>query len=269
MTREWNEALHRRDELGRFTETTMEAWAAKVAEQMAGARRHPDPVAAFAAGDRPPGFQEARERHRELNQAYLDRELSGEELRELKALDAAFDKLREMAGRPYGQRFDVYGEARARNVEPAASRLGYRRVGDHPERLGAADGPGNAYIPRSSHPLAGGLWIDPDHPGTRHAPAYRNDAGHFVGALQPLKHRTVRRKEAVQSRRTEDWTHTPGDKERVPASDGGKIGYREGQSAAFVLYMKRQRARSRAENPNRDQWVLRVNDHIEQRGRHG
>ncbi len=165
------------------------------------------------------------------------------------------------------------------SAPPRAAQLGYIRVGDHPERMGVAGG-AESYFGTSTHPDAGGVWVDPARPGTQAAPIFRNDYGSVVGQLVAPKSRSERHKTGV--RRREDWTHTPDDRERRAPEDGGKIGRRlEGAPAAAVKEMRRAQARARVEGSSRtpkrrtprgtqvEGWMSRVNERIEKGTRRG
>jgi hypothetical protein len=168
------------------------------------------------------------------------------------------------------------------SAPPIAAQRGFVRIGDRPDRQGAADGARSGTITPSTHPLAGGVWIDPDRPGTNHAPRFLNDNGHRLADLQPAPSKSERHKIEVQSRRTEDWTGTPEGRERLPTRDGGKIGRRlEGAPAAAVKEMRRAQARARVEGSSRtpkrrtprgtqvEGWMSRVNERIEKGTRRG
>lgn len=148
---------------------------------------------------------------------------------------------------------------------PHALVMGYRRVGDHPTGAGREHDNGGS-MPMSAHPDAGGLWIDPNRPGSKHAPAYRNDMGWLVTDLKPKPSRSSRLKGAVQERRRGD-TRGRGDGLVIERSTtmrdvrtgdtyrerSGGFGYgTRGESAtvsapAFVAQMKRARPRARQE----------------------
>lgn len=129
---------------------------------------------------------------------------------------------------------------------PHAAVLGYRRVGDHPTGAGRLHDSGGT-MPMSSHPDAGGLWIDPNRPGTVHAPAYRNDMGWLVSGLQPKVHRTTERKQALQIQRREGMYGSPEGLDRRELQRGGEvIGERLGYegSPEFRTFVKRAKART-------------------------
>lgn len=111
--------------------------------------------------------------------------------------------------------------------------------------------------------------------------------GRFQGGGFPLsrnvraKSRAVLVKEDRASRRYEDGSSVPADRERRSASEGGKIGYaRYGTEGApeFLAYMKRAKARARVEGSSRtpvrrtprgtqvDGWMSKVNDRINRGG---
>lgn len=170
---------------------------------------------------------------------------------------------------------------RGHSGPPEAARRGYVRVGDHPTRMGAVGGE-ESYFGSSTHPDAGGVWIDPARPGTERAPIFRNDFGSPIGALRPPKSRSQQRQEDIQSRRSDDWSGVPADRERQGRDEGGKIGRRlEGAPAAAVKEMRRARARARVEGSHRvpvrrtprgtrvDSWMGKINDRIEKGARRG
>jgi hypothetical protein len=100
---------------------------------------------------------------------------------------------REHWGRPD----PVTGRRYATSNTPVAKRRGFIRVADHPLGEGVPDrstGPFARTFGTSTHPEAGGLWIDPNNPGTRHAPLFRNDFGAPVSDLRPPRSRTESRR---------------------------------------------------------------------------
>lgn len=87
------------------------------------------------------------------------------------------------------------GRRYARSTPPRALQLGYVRVADHPTGEGLPERSTGSFartFGTSSHPQAGGLWINPDDPGTRHAPNFRNDWGVGVSGLRPPRSRSER-----------------------------------------------------------------------------
>lgn len=141
---------------------------------------------------------------------------------------------------------------------PHALVMGYRRVGDHPTGAGREhDGGGS--MPMSAHPEAGGLWIDPNRPGTRHAPAYRNDMGWLVSGLKPKPSRSSRVRGAVKERRSGELRGRPEGAglsftSRSDRVGGESFGYgargegaTPGAAGAFVAAMKRAQPRARQE----------------------
>jgi hypothetical protein len=170
---------------------------------------------------------------------------------------------------------------RPTSARPISGQRGYIRIGDRPDRAGAADGIHSWSVSPSTHPEAGGVWIDPARPGTNHAPTFRNDFGSAISDLRKAPSRSERHKENVQARRTEDWSGT-GDRDRRLPEDGGKIGRRlEGAPAAAVKEMRRAQARARREGSYReptrrtprgtqvDSWMSKVNERIEKGTRRG
>ena len=128
---------------------------------------------------------------------------------------------------------------RGGTAQPNAKRLGYVRVGDHPTRRGAVGGEDSVYFGASSHPDAGGVWIDPKRPGTARAPTFRNDYGSGMPDLIPPKSRSQERGEDIGARRREG---------REQRAVGGMVGRRlEGAPEAAVKEMRRAQARTRAE----------------------
>jgi hypothetical protein len=183
-----------------------------------------------------------------------------------------------MAARQRGDVSSAYLPVRhGSDSRPHAANLGYVRVGDHPTRMGAVGG-AESYFGSSTHPDAGGVWVDPARPGTSRAPQFRNDYGSPMAQLKPVPSRSQRHKDNLQSRRGEDWSGT-GDRDRRPSGDGGKIGRRlEGAPAAAVKEMRRAQARARIEGSSRtpkrrtprgtqvDSWMDKVSDSIGQKG---
>lgn len=149
---------------------------------------------------------------------------------------------------------------------PHALVMGYRRVGDHPTGAGREHDHGGT-MPVSSHPDAGGLWIDPNRPGPKHAPAYRNDMGWLVGDLTPKRSRSSSRKEELREQRRGGLRGRP-DEVELSTTQGtskrfggrgyterqGSFGYgargdmsADGPAQAFVGAMKRAQSRARQE----------------------
>lgn len=170
---------------------------------------------------------------------------------------------------------------RARDVSPTAERLGFVRVGDRPDRQGAADGAHSWSISPSTHPAAGGVWVDPARPGSNHAPRFLNDNGHAISDLRKAPSKSERHRDDRTARRAEDWAGTPEGVERQSAKDGGKIGRRfEGAPVAAVKEMRRAQRRTRAETGRQgvrrtprgtavEGWMGKVNDRIEKGNRRG
>lgn len=142
---------------------------------------------------------------------------------------------------------------RAVSSPPLAHMRGMVRVGDRPDRQGAADGAHSPGITPSTHPDAGGVWVDPDRPGTNHAPVFRNDNGHAISDLTRTRSKSERHKGTVSERRREDWTGNTGDRERRGVEDGGKIGRRwENTPEAAIKEMRRAQKRARVEGSARE-----------------
>jgi hypothetical protein len=92
----------------------------------------------------------------------------------------------------------VTGRRFARDNPPMAARKGYIRVADNPAGEGRSDTSTASYartFGTSTHPDAGGLWLDPNNPGTRHAPRFHNDGGAPVGGLNPPPTRSERHRD--------------------------------------------------------------------------
>lgn len=185
------------------------------------------------------------------------------------------------AGRREG-RFGAYKPVtRGNSQAPHAKALGYVRVGDHPTRKGAVGGEDSEYFGASSHPDAGGIWVDPARPGTSRAPGFRNDFGSSINDLTVPKLRSQQHKEDRRSRRAEDWSGIPDNRERRDRDDGGKIGRRfEGAPEAAVKEMRRAQARTRAETGRVakrrtprgtmvDGWMSKINERFEKGARRG
>jgi hypothetical protein len=137
---------------------------------------------------------------------------------------------------------------------------------DHPDRLGSAGADLSEsdarYVGRPSiHPLAGGLWIDPNNPGTRHNPKYRTDLGHATSVVDPPQSPSASRKGKMRALRREGMFGAPqGDVERSTrvrvgdwrwdADTPARLGYGMAEAeggAEFIAVMKRKKARARAE----------------------
>lgn len=277
---DWNEKLHPRDGEGQFTRAGVDAWVGRVSVDIARRRSEPPPAGHAEAARRAlelwkvPGLPGRTER-------------TDAEQDELNALEGAFDTYRNHLGLQHdsgvmyhdgqGGKYNEYGEYLGRNVSddrPLAARLGYRRVGEHPQGAGRINGE-HIYWSPSTHPDAGGLWINPARPGSRHEPNYLNDMGHGISELRKPKSRSQREKEHVLGFRRGEYRTSPDDAERVyrrvrPATSAGRtvmirrdweegrFGYGaradlhddEGLQRAnvFVAAMKRVQARGRQEN---------------------
>lgn len=267
---DWNEKLHPRDREGQFTRSAVDAWVGRVSVDIARRRSEPPPAGHAEAARRAlelwkvPGLPGRTER-------------TDAEQDELNALEEAFDTYRNHLGLQHdsgvmyhdgqGGKYNEYGEYLGRNVSddrPLAARLGYRRVGEHPRGAGRANGE-HIYWTPSTHPEAGGLWINPARPGSRHEPNYLNDMGHGIGELRKPKSRSQREKGRVLGLRRGEYRLSPDDADvgyrRAGAGrdwEPGRFGYGtrsdvhddEGpkRANAFVGAMKRMRARGRQEN---------------------
>lgn len=184
------------------------------------------------------------------------------------------EQLAAASKRRAGYKLDT---GRPSNNQPYAKHLGYVRVGDHPDRMGLPGG-AESYFGTSTHPEAGGVWIDPARPGTFRSPTFRNDFGSAMTQLtRPSSRSELDRRSRTESRR-EDWSHVPDDRERRGRDDGGKIGRRlEGAPAAAVKEMRRAQARARIEGSARapvrrtprgtqiDGWMNRASERIGRR----
>lgn len=301
----WREEQHPRNGHGEFTHASIGAWVEKAAEQLrrqtGGSPGHHNPAGVAAGrGERPPGWQAAAARHHELwstpdpvDKGGQGRERTDAEHDEAVALDDAFAEYRRQVGlrkNPNdhgmehtfiddgGRLHDEYGMRRPaasfNSRQPAARTLGYTRVGEHPTGAGTVDG-GDTYWTPSTHPDAGGLWINPKDPGTRHEPNYRNDAGHGISGLRKDPSPSRRRKEAITGRRRgEDRMHAASVKAGEHGGDvehyvyrgapGGLMTERSGtfgygargedsseHAGVFVAAMKRAKKRARTEGSAR------------------
>lgn len=168
--------------------------------------------------------------------------------------------------------------SRPMDQQPRAAQLGYVRVGDHPDRMGLPGG-AESYFGTSTHPDAGGVWVDPERPGTQVAPIFRNDFGSPMSQLVAPASRTERHKRDRAEFRREDAAGVPDDRERLGREYGGKIGRRlEGAPEAAVKEMRRAQRRARVEGSARqpvrrtprgtqvDSWMDKVNGRIGQKG---
>lgn len=187
------------------------------------------------------------------------------------------------AGRRRGEISSSYlpETGRAGSGQPYAKQLGYVRVGEHPTRMGAVGGQ-ESYFGSTTHPDAGGVWVDPARPGTERAPIFRNDYGSPISALRPPDARSKLHKRDRADPRREDYAGTPQDRERRGQDEGGKIGRRlEGAPEAAVKEMRRAQARARVEGSHRvpvrrtprgtqvESWMDKVNERFEKGARRG
>lgn len=209
----WNEEQHPRNVDGEFTHASIGAWAKAAAEQLGDLARRRS-----GQQQHPPGWVAAAVAHEELwaVPSDLGRDRTDAEQQELEGLEKAFDTYRQhlglqprgLSGLLYqdgsGGTYTEHGEYLGHNLSqdpPPALRMGFQRVGEHPTGFGSAWGSAEDYGSRSTHPQAGGLWIDPARPGTRHDPIYLNDLGHGVSDLRKGMHPSVRRKLDIAERR--------------------------------------------------------------------
>lgn len=237
----WHEEQHPRNAGGEFTHASVGAWAKAAAEQLGNRRAGiKDPS---VGQQHPPGWGSAKGRHEDLwdvptsvKEGGMGRERTDAEQDELDALERAFDTYRRELGLQHsglsgllyedrqGNTFTQHGENLGKNIRsdpPPALRMGYTRVGDHPEGEGSIEASETSYLPRSTHPQAGGLWIDPKRPGTRHEPNYLNDWGHGVSSLRKDPSPSQRRKDVVVGRRRgENRTYLVG---RIADQRGGEV----------------------------------------------
>lgn len=272
----WNEEDHPRDREGQFTHASVGSWAKQAAARLS--------VAAKRRGEaRPPGHAAAAERSQQLwavtsskSRGGQGRDRTDAEQAELDQLEQAFEAYRDMLGLRRSQHFgadtyaddqrhlyDEYGQRiEGRDVEttsraPLALQRGYARVGDHPRGVGRAGGDDDGVVTPSTHPQAGGLWIDPANPGTRHAPRYLNDLGQQVSELRPDQSRASRFKSGRQFQRATGMYGSPeglGYREVRSTQPRVRVGRRLGYGmaeaeggAAFIAHMKRMQPRVRQE----------------------
>lgn len=155
------------------------------------------------------------------------------------------------------------------SAAPRARSLGHVRVGEHPDRMGLPGG-AESYFGTSTHPDAGGVWVDPSRPGTQVAPRFLNDFGSPMRQLVKPPSRSEQRKRDVSARRRDP---------RESSIDGGKVGRRlAGAPEAAVKEVRRAQRRARVEGSARtpkrrtpggtqvDGWMSKVNDRIGQKG---
>lgn len=268
----WDEGKHPRDAEGQFTHSTIGAWA------NAAAARLNRGVGEFSrmtqetarSGNHPAGHAAAKARLRHLWDI-PDRsrgiERTDAEQAELEELESAFETYRFKLGLgrdPHsaslhvdqgGKKWSEYGEfiGNVTDEPPRSLQRGFTRVGDAPDGEGKVGGADPRYYTPSRHPAAGGLWIDPARPGTRHAPRYLNDMGDPMTELLPPKSRSEEHKDELRGRRWFGNFGNDGIVEHVRTRGGkqigvGRMGYdSEGTSAEFLAAMKRKKARTRQE----------------------
>lgn len=311
----WDESRHRRDELGQFTEMGVSGWVRKVADRMGRADRVVTMRQAADRGELPPGHGAASLRAQHLrgvpgsvSRGGQGRDRTDAEQAELDQLEQAFDAYRQQLGLrtsrfsgsttyadESGQLYNEYGErikgfdVQTTDVAPTAHRRGFTRVGDHPEGFGRVGGENRGVVVASTHPTAGGLWIDPADPGTRHAPRYLDDLGHRVSQLQPDLSRSLRRKTDQRINKIGTYGNPAAlDRREVRSTQPrvrvtyDRLGYGMAEAeggAVFVAHMKRVQPRVRQETAREavrrtprgttvDSWMQHVSDRIDQtRGR--
>lgn len=272
----WDESRHRRDADGQFTHSTIGAWALKAAGQLGALHGLADTSRSLAAakrGEHPPGWAAARGRALQL-WGVPDRrkgiERTDAQQAELDGLEAAFAHYREHLGLEHdysagntifkdeeGHKYTEHGAYLGRLVTsepPASLRRGFTRVGEHPTGFGSVHGSSAQYGTPSTHPWAGGVWINPKNPGTRHAPRYLDDLGHGISEMRPEQHRSEKHKRFLQSDRYENPQHSNENVEHETVWRGkrrpGQLGYgtmQNDKAGEFVVWMKRVKARARVE----------------------
>ena len=271
---DWSEELHPRDGEGQFTHSTIGAWAKAAAEQLGGGARFLTSTRQAAMrGDHPAGHAAAKARLEHLWNIADGKgaERTDAEQAELEEIERAFDTYRFKLGLKHetttlhtdesGAKWTQYGEhlGHITNDPPLSMQRGFTRVGDAPGLEGRVGGADPRYYRPSTHPAAGGVWINPASPGTRHAPNYLNDMGHGISEMRPKESRSQRHKEGMQSRRYEGNYGTNENVEHETVWRGrrtpGRMGYdlpnRDGNVSEFIAVMKRVRARNRLEAPPR------------------
>lgn len=278
----WNEREHPRDGEGRFSRLHVDAWARQVSD--AWGKHFDDRALRYEAsqGNHPEGHTEAADRLHELRQQATHTPVERAEMRDLEDAFAAYrqrlgmeavpgtDQWHRLPGGSNRHLYDEYGDLAHEGAyttnAPLAAKLRFQRVGDHPQREGRVGTVTGSYMTPSTHPLAGGLWVDPANPGTRHDPRYVNDAGHRVTGLRPASHRSEQHKGRMRGRRSGELTGRPQGAEpnfRIRKGTRGidvegerRFGYgtradsdaaEAGRAQAFVALMKRRQPRARQE----------------------
>lgn len=278
----WNEAAHHRDGQGQFTRTGVGRWAKKVAEQWGDSFGRDSSLIHSQEEGHPAGHADAAARLEHLWDV-PDRkrgiERTDAEQAELEGLEDAFGAYRDELGLTHSDRdewniyrdrdgvaYDQYGTflaARGESVNrPESMRQGFKRVGDHPQGRGSINGVDQgSRNALSGHPSAGGVWLDPKRPGTRHKPRLLDDFGHLVSDMQPKPRPSEMRKDAITERRRGDLRGRPAEGEAFFSTGFKDTGYiRQGAfgyaardaggseaSAVFVARMKRIQPRARQE----------------------
>jgi hypothetical protein len=284
----WREELHPRNASGEFTHSSVGSWARKAADELGDMHAR-----AFGAhlrsqhdqGVLPPGHAAAQDRLKGLFHLQPG-EMSSAQRMERYDLEDAFKAYRGHLGlQPSavhkglhedeeGNLHDMFGNHVAHtsdlryavgNRVPEAFTRGYRRVGDHPDAVGAPGGNSPGAFQQSSHPLAGGLWVDPANPGTRARPRYLNDMGVPTAAARRPRSASEQRREQLQARRRGELRGRPAETDLqwvardVATADTyagrtGSFGYgargeeaQAGAAEAFVAHMKRAQPRARQE----------------------
>lgn len=279
----WNERDHPRSAEGQFSRKGVDAWAHRVSETWG--RNFDDRALRYEAGrgQHPEGHTEAADRLYELRQQTTHTPAERAEMRDLQDAFAAYrqrlgmapvpgsnDQWHHLPGGSNRHLYDEYGdlahEGAYTTSAPLAAKRRFRRVGNHPQHEGQVGTGAGSYATPSTHLLAGGLWIDPANPGTRHAPRYVNDHGHMVTGLQPERSRSGRHKDHLQERRRGGLVRHPEGAEPnyrirkglrgIDVEEEGRFGYgaradslaaEQGRAQAFVALMKRRQPRARQE----------------------
>ena len=166
------------------------------------------------------------------------------------------------------------GRRYARDVAPLAMRKGFIRVADHPMGEGRPDTSTASYASTfgtSTHPAAGGLWIDPNNPGTRHAPNFRNDFGVGVSGLRPPRSRTQRFREIgrplAEFPRTEGGDQVDVVTRRRGVEKFGPLGSRGNREEFHLPYISPQVwkriMQTKGERKRQRTWIERLNVRME------
>jgi hypothetical protein len=279
----WNESQHHRNADGEFSHGHVDAWARKVSDSWG--RNFDVRALRFEAGrgDVPEGHGAAADRLYHLRR---QPSLTGAEQVEVRNLDEAFATYRKTLGmEPFEHEAPHYGKGELHYIPggravynqfgerteddsitaepPWSGQLGYKRVGEHPEARGRVGGQRSFRGLLSVHPEAGGVWIDPKRPGSKHAPRHVDDYGAWLPDLTPKEHPSQARKLDTAERRRGSLRGRSGDADpfyrigrglfREDTVGSGGFGYgarSEGggeASAVFVARMKRIQPRTRQE----------------------